>query len=54
LGADGLLKFATAQNAAGGARDRPAPIQRPLMIRDAREADDEMDDMEEDDHADIA
>jgi hypothetical protein len=54
LGADGLLKLATAQNAAGGARDRPVPIQRPLMIREARVADDEVEDMEEDDHTDIA
>jgi hypothetical protein len=29
-------------------------VQRPLMIREARDAADEVDDMEEDDHAYIA
>jgi hypothetical protein len=29
-------------------------VQRPLMIREARDVADEVDDMEEDDHADIA
>jgi hypothetical protein len=29
-------------------------VQRPLMIREARDVADEVDDMEEDEHADIA
>jgi hypothetical protein len=53
LGADGLLKLATAQNTTEGARNRPIPMQRPLMIREARDDADEVDDMEEDEHADI-
>jgi hypothetical protein len=54
LGADGLLKLANTQNVAAGTQNRHAPVQRPLMIREARSADDEVDDMEEDDHVDIA
>jgi hypothetical protein len=54
MGADGLLKLATAQKTTEGARNRPVPVQRPLMIREARDVADEVDDMEEDEHADIA
>jgi hypothetical protein len=53
LGADGLLKLASAQNAEAGAQNRPTPTQRPLMIRDARNADVDEDDMEEDERVDI-
>jgi hypothetical protein len=53
LGADGLLKLANTQNVAAGAQNRPPPAQRPLMIREARNADVDEDDMEEDDHVDI-
>jgi hypothetical protein len=54
LGADGLLKLANIQNVAAGAQNRPPPVQSPLMIREARSADVDEDDMEEDDHVDIA
>jgi hypothetical protein len=54
LGADGLMKLATAQKATGGTRNMLAPVQRPLMIREARDVADEEDDMEEEEHTDIA
>jgi hypothetical protein len=54
LGADGLLKLANIQNVAAGAQNRPPPVQSPLTIREARSADVDEDDMEEDDHVDIA
>jgi hypothetical protein len=47
LGADGLL--ANTQNVAAGTQNRPPPVQRPLMIREARSANVDEDDMEEDD-----
>ncbi|KAK1570145.1 hypothetical protein QYE76_027234 [Lolium multiflorum] len=52
VGADGLLKLANTQNATVGAQSRPPPAQRPLMIREPRNADaDVEDDMEEEDLA---
>jgi hypothetical protein len=54
LGADGLLKLATASTAAGRARNMPGQVQMPLQIREASDAVAEEDDMEVDEHVDIA
>jgi hypothetical protein len=54
LGADGLLKLATASRTAGEARTGPGRGQRTLMIREARVSADETDDMEEEEHTVIA
>jgi hypothetical protein len=54
LGADELLKLGTAPTATGRTRNMPRQLQRPLQIREARDAADEEENMEEEEHDDTA